>query len=391
MAEAAHVRLEGATAWVTGVGAGIGRAIAGTFAGAGAAGAVTDLDAAAAAGGSGRRPGTSQLAATLALLSAAPVTTAFADTVYMRNGDRITGEVNRIWDNELYLETDYADEFTVSLEEVARIESTEAFEIELRDHSVVSGRLVAGPQGGMVLVTEEGTRPLQPMAIEEMITAEEDYFDWEARSDFSYTASSGNTDTVDFLWQAEGELKLGDHRDRLEFSLQRKEQDGLTTKEQHALSYTHSWFFADKWFMAGGLGYERDPIRDLTYRYTPGLGLGYQFFEDAYRLLEISLSGVAVRERLAGESSDSFAPRWQLRYRRDMLDGDMEFFHDHALWVYLVGRDNTVLDTSTGIRWDVWGDIYLNAQFDWNWESDPAAGRKKEDITYLLGIGVELD
>ncbi len=46
---------------------------------------------------------------------------------------------------------------------------------------------------------------------------------------------------------------------------------------------------------------------------------------------------------------------------------------------------------AAGIRWDVWGDIYLNAQLDWNWESDPAAGNEQTDLTYALGIGIELD
>jgi hypothetical protein len=314
-----------------------------------------------------------------------------ADVVYMKNGDRFTGEVNRVWDNEVYLETDYADEFTVALEDVERIESTEEWEIELRDHSVVTGQFVNDPESGMALLTGTGTLPLPPMAIEELDAASEAHFDWEARADVSSSVSTGNTDTADFLVQAEGQMKLGDHRDRATFRIDRKEQDGSTTKDQTDISYTHSWFFADQWFAEGGLGYTRDPIRDLSYRYIPGAGIGYQFFEDAYRLLEVSLALTGVFEKIGDDQSESVAPRWSLRYRRELLGGDMEFFHNHSVWSYLSGRDNNVIHTSTGIRWDVWGDIYMNAQFDWNWESDPAAGNEEEDVTYILGIGLELD
>jgi putative salt-induced outer membrane protein YdiY len=326
-----------------------------------------------------------------ALSALLPVAAALADTVYMKNGDRITGEVNSVWDNELYIEPAYADEFTVDLEDVERIESSAEFEVELRDHSVVTGRFTQDPELGMALLTETGTLPLPPMAIEELTTAEDQAFDWEARSDFSYSANTGNTDTINFLWQAAGEVKVGDHRDRASFVLDRNDQDGETTKEQYTVDYVHSWFFADSWFAVGGVAYERDPIRDLRYRITPGAGLGYQFFDDAYRSFEVSLAAVGVRESLADEETTSLAPRWTLRYRRDMLDGDLEFFHNHTLSSYVSGRDNNLVFTSTGVRWDVWGDIYLNVQLDWNWESDPAAGRENEDVAYRVGFGLELD
>ena len=103
------------------------------------------------------------------------------------------------------------------------------------------------------------------------------------------------------------------------------------------------------------------------------------------------LDGTQPIEEIGAEKSESFAPRWSLRYRREIFDGDFEFFHNHDLSTYLSGRDNNVVQTSTGIRWDVWGDLYLNAQFDWNWESDPAAGSENEDISYVLGVGVQFD
>lgn len=312
-----------------------------------------------------------------------------ADVIYMSNGDRISGNIKRVWDGELFIESDYADEFAVSLDAIKRIESDGEFDIELLDHSEITGRFAKDDSGAMVLVTETDTLPFAPTRIEEMAEPEQ-YFEWESRSDFSLSGSRGNTETSDFLWQAYGSVKLGDHRHQLDLRLDKKQQDGLVTKEQYNSSYSYSWFFSERWFLGGGIGYERDPIRQLTDRYTPGFGIGFQPFEDADRALEVSLAAVGVRERIAGVTNDSSTARWQLRYRRD-LTNDLEFFHNHRLSVYLTGRDNRIADTSTGIRWDVWRDIYLNAQLNWNWESDPAAGNEKTDLTYALGVGIELD
>jgi len=50
----------------------------------------------------------------LAVLSLAAVgASANADIVVMQNGDRITGDVNRIWGNDVSVEPEYSDEFVV--------------------------------------------------------------------------------------------------------------------------------------------------------------------------------------------------------------------------------------------------------------------------------------
>ncbi len=110
---------------------------------------------------------------------------ALADVLFMKNGDRITGDIKRVWDGEIYLEAEYADESPIALDAIARIESDKDFEIELRDHSEITGRFVSGPGGGMVLVTGEESRPFTPMAIEERDELDEldDEFDWDRESD----------------------------------------------------------------------------------------------------------------------------------------------------------------------------------------------------------------
>lgn len=62
---------------------------------------------------------------------------AAADVLYLKNGDRITGTIKRIWDDEVTIGPEYSDEFRVDLPLVARIESDRDFEIEMPDGSDV--------------------------------------------------------------------------------------------------------------------------------------------------------------------------------------------------------------------------------------------------------------
>jgi len=315
---------------------------------------------------------------------------AASDVVVLKNGDRITGEIHQIWDGEIEIEPSYANEIFVDIAEVAYFSSDRTFEIELSDHVRFEGRFETDASGAMTLVSERGRQTIAPLEVEELEELSED-FDWELRSDLSFSASEGNSETSDLTWQNYGRIEQGDHRHELDLSLDRATRDGDATQERTRASYQYSWFMSDRWFLSGGVGFERDPVRELDYRILPGAGVGYQFFDDADRLFEISVSAVGVSEKLGGVTEESGAGRWLARYRRQMLDGDLEFFHDQSVFAYVVGRNNTAIETSTGIRWDVWADIYLNMQFDWDYESNPAAGAENEDRRYIIGLGVELD
>ena len=64
-------------------------------------------------------------------LCLAPV--ANAGVLVLKNGDRITGEITAICDDEITIEPTYSDEFDVDLDIVAYIESDREFDIELSD------------------------------------------------------------------------------------------------------------------------------------------------------------------------------------------------------------------------------------------------------------------
>ena len=68
------------------------------------------------------------LAATVGMLAMGSIQ---ADQIRMKNGDVITGSVTKIEDDKLFIEPDYADEFSVDLAEVVSIEAEEVFEIEM--------------------------------------------------------------------------------------------------------------------------------------------------------------------------------------------------------------------------------------------------------------------
>ena len=52
-----------------------------------------------------------------------------ADIVHLKNGDRITGEIKEIWDDNITIEPEYSDKFDVEFEHIAHVESDKAMEV----------------------------------------------------------------------------------------------------------------------------------------------------------------------------------------------------------------------------------------------------------------------
>ena len=328
-----------------------------------------------------------------ALCSFASVCLAAKDYVIMKNGDRITGEVEKIWNEEVFIEPKYGDTYAIEIEHVAYIHTEEEFEVEFvrgRRTETVVGRLGIADDGKAVVIVDDGARTYPLSEVDNMLEVE-DFFEWEVRSDISVNVASGNTETNSGRFYAMGGIKLGEHRHRLEFTRDGSSADGETTKDQTDVYYEDLWTFRDDWFVRGSISWTRDPIRELDSRSQFYLGPGYHFWDDSKRTLNLSLGPNLLVEKIGGEEEESVSIQAVFRYEQRFLDDDLVLFQQTDYQRVVDGRDNKILNTSTGLRWDLPRDVYVNLQVDFDYEDNPADGREKEDITYLVGVGIELD
>ena len=322
-------------------------------------------------------------------LSASPF--AAADVLYLKNGDRITGTIKRIWDDEVTIEPEYSDEFQVDLPLVARIESDRDFEIEMPDGSDVVAKMQGTDDDGNQLLVIDGESVAVPLGELREVDEPDDYYDWEVLVDYSLSVSDGNTDSLNSRLAGEAMFKLGDHRHIGRVTQIREELDSATTKDQSVVAYTYNWLFNDPWFFAANAQYERDPIRELEHRITASAGIGRDIWNDPDRFLNVQLGAGFTDEEIGLESETSTVAAWLLRFRHEFFHDDFEVFHNHSIVETIEGRDNTVIKTSTGMRYEITDLLYLNVSFDWDHESQPAGTAEKTDKTFVIGAGLEFE
>lgn len=186
-------------------------------------------------------------------------------------------------------------------------------------------------------------------------------------------------------------FKHGDHRHIGKVTQVREEPESATTKDQTVVAYTYNWLFDDLWFFAANAQVERDPIREPEHRFTASAGIGRDIWNDPDRFLNVQLGAGFTDEEIGLESETSTAAAWLLRFRQEFFHDDFEIFHDHSIVGTIDGRDNTIIKTSTGMRYEITNLLNLNVAFDWDHESQPAGTAENTDKSIVIGAGLEFE
>ncbi len=324
----------------------------------------------------------------LFLLCLLPVV-AMGDQLVMKNGDVITGSISKISEGDVYIEPSYADEFAVSLSEVASISADKVFEVEMEDGSEVTAQFAGTSESGEQVLLVDGSPT--SVALGDLAEAEEpeEWYDRVSHVDFNTTVNSGNTDSRNALIFADTRLRLGDHRHLADLTIRRDETDGVRTKKQDLFRYEYNWMFNEPWYTGVTATYERDPIRDLDHRYSIAAIVGRDLLDNAHQFMTFSAGLGYSEEKIAGVAESGAVAVWRLIYEHDFLGGDLSFFHNDTITYQLYDVNNTILKTNTGFRYDIIDDVYASVSLRYDYETDPAAGAENEDTTLVIGVGAE--
>jgi len=315
--------------------------------------------------------------------------TANADVLVLKNGDRITGDIKRIWDAEVSIEPEYADEFQVDLEAISHIESTREFEVEFNDgrsiDAVLGGENAAGDQ---VFTSESGsvTAPLADML---ELNEPEAAFEWDTNVEVSASLNRGNTDSTTAKVRAYSTVKINDHRHIGDIEYFREKLLDDITKQRDLFKYSYNYLFTDNWFFTADASTESDPIILLENRLIVSAGVGLDIWDTPRRSLSIKLGAGFQSEDLDSVETDGSVANWGLDYRQDFFSDDVDVFHRQSIVANLSGRENTSYKTTTGFGYEITDLFSATVSLDYNYETNPADGAENADIAFLLGLAAE--
>ncbi len=312
-----------------------------------------------------------------------------ADVLFMKNGDRITGEIKQIWGRKVSIETKYSDEFTVEMQEIRSINTDRQFDVKLESGEQGKFKFSgANDEGEVILLGDEGELNIALTELKKVVEIE-DWFEWDSKVDLNQSFSRGNTNSEASNLNAMLKMRWGNHRTIYTLSSIREALDGNRTKESDRLNVSYNWLFSEPWFFAVNSTIERDPVALLDRRFSINPAIGYDIWDDPDLSLSIQIGAGYQTEDIDNVAESGTLIDWRLRYEQDILNGDLELFHYHQIYQNLDGRENLVFNSQTGVRYEISADIYLNTQINYDVDSEPAAGTDGEDLTFLFGAGIK--
>jgi len=316
-----------------------------------------------------------------------------ADTVYLKNGDRISGIVLYTSNSgTLHFRTSFNQDIQLPK---STIKSIDYDNVPVVYQTVLIGYNEPGTKNISVASTESEKDPV-PAQEEKTPKPEESpagflHTKWSGRTNLGASLQTGNSEKNAINADAMVKAKwLDKHRVIVEAEYNRKKDDGNITEDNKSIEGVYDYFFNKKWFLNSTLGFEQDDINRIDLRTIVGLGLGYQVFErDDLNLKFILGSSYLHTDFENGNSEDSAAIRWNADYDQKFFEGLIQIFHDHDLIVPADDTDDFLLDTKTGVRVPLKMGLVATAQIDFDWDNKPEPGITEDDTKYSLKLGYE--
>ena len=303
------------------------------------------------------------------------------DTVYLINGDRITGEVKRYESGLLVLKTEGISTINIEYDKIQTFFSTKYFEIVKKTGLSYFGFITKSEREQSINICIGKDTITEPIKDIVEITRIKDRF-WKKFSGSVDLGLSYYKSTNNLQYYLNGELKYRARKDLVSFGVDlllsnQKISDSLIISRKNDIGLDYSHFFQGRWWSGISSKWQQNTELDLDYRLQLGFGAGY----DIVRTNPVrfyALGGVFVnREKPADSVSSStnfeglmsFKVTW-LQYRHPKIDISSNFDAYPSITI----RNRYRLEYNLSVKYEIFKDFYIGLTFYDNYDSKPSGG-----------------
>nr|WP_315148604.1 DUF481 domain-containing protein [uncultured Flavobacterium sp.] len=297
------------------------------------------------------------------------------DTIYMQNGDRITGELKKFEYGLLSLSTDAMKTISIQFDRINSIHSAKYYEIRMNSGQKYFGRLKkSNVMSSVDILTVTDTIPKRLWDIVLIVPIKRSFFQ---KIDGSFDLGLTYTKASDiFQYSLNTKVTYRATYYATQFKLESLQTyDGTQRSKNNTIGFMVSHFLPNKWQSSISVQVQQNTQLDLDYRAQAGYAMGYDVsrtnsirFNVMGGLLanqEKTISAATTSENLEAVLSAQF--KW-FKYRSPKIDitTGLEVFPS----VTNIGRVRLEYDLAA--KYELVKDFFLNVQIYENYDSQPS-------------------
>ncbi len=330
-------------------------------------------------------------------------TTALADQVVLKNGDRLTGSIVKSDGKELVLKSEFAGIVAIQWAAVDSITSTAPVYVHLTTGETLNGLVtttdgkfvIATASAGTITATKDKVKAIESAGEEpayEKSMKKPSLLDlWTGFFDLGLSLARGNSDTTTFTIGANATRPTPHDKITLYFNslYSKNTSNGVSVlgSDQELGGIRYDRNFTPRNFVFGSGDFEYDKFQNLNLRAVLGAGLGRHVVKTDRTVLDLFAGGALDKEyffnnihRTSGDiqAGDQFSYKFN---KTTQIAESLIFFPD----LTHTGEYRINFDTAVVTQLKKWLGFHLTVS-DRYLSNPPQAGLKKNDLLLTTGI-----
>ena len=307
-----------------------------------------------------------------------------ADTVFLSNGDIISGTVIELSKGQLTIDTEYGKGISIDWKRVAAMETEALLFIEFQDEEKIRAKIMATREAWRLEDEAGAVHPVTKDDIQRFSRKRPKY--WTLEFDLAYQLTSGNTKSDDFRIAFDVKKKRPQYELIFAGSYARAATQEEVSADRWDLLFKYDHLMTQKIYRRGFFFFERDRVREIKRRFQTGPAIGYKFYDSDTMGMSSDIGTLREETRYESGASDSeFKGLWNIDFFY-VFPSDMKI-EEAFRWIQgFDNRQDYEITSETSGSVPITGGFFLKASVIERYDNQPEPDLKKNDVTFILSL-----
>ena len=313
---------------------------------------------------------------------------ASADTVWLNNGDRLTGQIVLLEGGKLALKTKYAGRVLIDWEDIDTLSSDQPLLVKRSGFTGQRSQHLEAAGKGMVRVVNGNTQTVPLTDIKQLVPPRPLITDfvWEGNLDAKLDMERNDNETDELRLKGNTRVSHGRWRHVLKGEYEHETKNSEEVDNNWELEYDLDRFITQQWFIRSSAYQQRDAFEKIDRQTSFGMGPGYRFWDD--ELGRFELIGQYERFALHGAGGTTrfgaYGLEWD--YKRLLSGTRIELYSTAQLAIPTIDEVDYVFEGEAGVRYRVneWARVSLLYELN----QLRGLGQTTSERKYMIGLGI---